>query len=750
MTRRRFLLFSAGAGAAALIGVLFRPGPAAVAGLAAFAAAAWAALRFLPFSARRGLSRYFAPFAVGLAVLSVWSALYTGLLSSSAARFAGEGEQTLRVEDFSSDGSFTARVVDGGRARFFLVRVSVYGRELSLGPGDVVRAPVRLRQPEDTGRFRAGTYYRADRIYLTGYVSGDLAVLSRGSPGPANWHKYLRRAALDRCGELFGGQSFLMRALLFGDKSGFSSAFSAAVSDAGVAHVFAVSGMHLSFLVSAVLMLSRRRASRAAAMVLILLFMAVTGFQPSVVRAGIMQLASLTAFLLGRDSDGLSAMMVSLLLLLFVNPCSAGDVGLQFSFVSVGGILLFGKPLEARLAAPLARLSGLPGRLARGLAAAVSVSAAALALTLPLTALYFERLPVLALVSNLAAVWLVPAVFVLGMLALLLSAPWLPLGAAAAVPVCFGARVLCRLIEWFASLPFSVLGARSPVVCAAIALVYLAAAAFLLFRVRRPLLLTAAAAAGTAVLALVLSGWLARGELRVSALDAGTGSCTLIQCGGETAAVDCSDADALLGALKVRNLRRVSLLVVTRPTAASAREIGTLLDAGVVGRVALAAYAADRSAADAVADRCLIRDVPCDRISADCAFPLGPARLSLMLPAAGGDERGAAAVLLECQGAAVFLTGGTDADGQRHLAETRALPALSAVLAGRGGRPAYTADELLDLARGGVLVLSGRPASGGSAGVLPASAEARDMAVFAVYERGDTDLIFRRGRILAR
>ena len=132
-----------------------------------------------------------------------------------------------------------------------------------------------------------------------------------------------------------------MRALLIGDKSNFSDSFSEQVADTGVSHIFAVSGMHLSFFVSAILVFGRnRRWVCALAIAAAFLFAAVTGFSASVVRAAVMQTSVLTAPLFRRENDSLTSLSASLLLLLCGNPYAVADVGLQLSFLSVLGLSL--------------------------------------------------------------------------------------------------------------------------------------------------------------------------------------------------------------------------------------------------------------------------------------------------------------------------------------------------------------------------------------------------------------------------
>lgn len=107
-----------------------------------------------------------------------------------------------------------------------------------------------------------------------------------------------------------GDTAAFVTAELTGDRSGMAEEDAAVMTQAGVAHLFAVSGLHCAFLVSllGLLLPVRRRALGAGlSMAVLLFYMVMVGLTPSVVRACIMQIFLLAAPLLRRESDGLPA-----------------------------------------------------------------------------------------------------------------------------------------------------------------------------------------------------------------------------------------------------------------------------------------------------------------------------------------------------------------------------------------------------------------------------------------------------------
>ena len=137
-------------------------------------------------------------------------------------------------------------------------------------------------------------------------------------------------------------------ALVTGDTSGLPYALQTAMSDAGISHIVAVSGMHVTLLLGVVrlLCLRRRRLTAGVGITVMVFFAAMLGFRPSVTRAVVMNAALLLAPLLGRENDGPTSLCFALLLLLLPNPRAIANVGLQLSFAAVAGLQLFSGDLN--------------------------------------------------------------------------------------------------------------------------------------------------------------------------------------------------------------------------------------------------------------------------------------------------------------------------------------------------------------------------------------------------------------------
>ncbi len=216
----------------------------------------------------------------------------------------------------------------------------------------------------------------------------------------------------------------------------------------GVAHLFAVSGLHMTVLMHGFLsLLYRLRVNRTLRALLgavfLLGFMAVVGFSASVVRAGVMHLIILFGNCLRRRADTRNSLGFALLLLLLPAPFAAYDAGLLLSFSATFGLLCWTKPIEGFLLGH--REPQHFARVRKGIAAAAAVSLAAMLATLPVQVLYFGRISLVAVPANLLTTLPAEGVLIVGCAASVLSVSGV---AVLAQPLLMVAGLLSRYLLW--------------------------------------------------------------------------------------------------------------------------------------------------------------------------------------------------------------------------------------------------------------------------------------------------------------
>ena len=389
--------------------------------------------------------------------------------------------------------------------------------------------------------------------------------------------QYAAKALRDKLAQLWDDPSVLgfLTAELTGDKSLLPESDYVAMQETGLAHIFAVSGLHCAFLVTLLSLLippTHRRTLCAVASAVLVFYMLLTGLSPSVARACVMQLFLLSAPLFRRGSDPLTSLAAALTVILLVNPYAVGSVSLQLSFAATLGMVLLSGPLyksftgwyRGRNRAVRAALSFLAANLAATLGALV--------FTAPLTAYYFN---ILSLVAPLAGLLAVPAAgyaFMSAFVSALLGLVWTPLGHLAGyVPL-----LLVKYILWVAHLllavPYHAVYFTNVYLRVWLLYVY---AAFLGCAVtpdgKRKYALASALTVLTLAACLWLnSRWQQYGAFRAAVLDVGQGESVALCSGSEAALVDCGSSNSYVDAgsvaadaLQSAGIRRLSAVIVT-------------------------------------------------------------------------------------------------------------------------------------------------------------------------------------------
>lgn len=275
-------------------------------------------------------------------------------------------------------------------------------------------------------------YFRSQGISLGAYKIRDLTVSEPIFRGIYYYATLLRLRATDVILRNFNGDTAgLMIAVLTGDKTYISDEFYNNSKYAGVVHLMAVSGLHLSvwvFLVGYLLEVKgRKNRSPYLIMLLCVVFMMnFASLSGSVKRAGMMTLLYLFGKLIGRDSDALNSLGFALSVIVILNPYAIYDVGFMLSLFSTLGILVLAFPLCNKLLKRQRTLSegAFKLKVITAVTESLLVSFSVALFTLPLTAYYFGYISSVSALTNLMILPLsMPLVVATGMFTVFSSLP---------------------------------------------------------------------------------------------------------------------------------------------------------------------------------------------------------------------------------------------------------------------------------------------------------------------------------------
>lgn len=470
-----------------------------------------------------GIATYFAlpaepsraAMALPLAALVLWAGLrrsgLAGAVAGQALIWLAAGfalavwrahEVAAPVIDHAREATVEGRVLDvsatpEGRRRLLLDRVVVHGLDPRLTPARVrvtvlpedaatpfrpgMRVMVHARLippggPVEPGGFDFRRMAWFDRLGATGIARGVvLAIDPRAPPGlweravlaVAGWRAHLAealRAALP------GQRGSFAAAILVGDRSGIPEAATEALRASNLAHLLAISGLHMGLLTGFVFLALRgalalipplalglptRKLAAVAAMLAGLAYLVLSGAAVATQRSFVMVVVMFGAVLVDRLAITLRSVALAAVIILALFPESLVEVGFQMSFAATVALVAAWEALRRSGRSPAGR------GIWRGAAALTLTSTVAGLATAPIAAYVFHRGASWGLPANLLAVplmgaWIMPAGALAAPLALLgLEGP-------ALWAMGLGIDVVLAIAGFFAALPGAVIRIPQP------------------------------------------------------------------------------------------------------------------------------------------------------------------------------------------------------------------------------------------------------------------------------------------------
>ena len=316
----------------------------------------------------------------------------------------------------------------------------------------------------------------------------------------------------------------LMAAMLTGYREDLTESMENAFSAAGLSHIMAVSGANLGFLLLPLLWLFKklgihRKAAAIASIPFIFFFVLVAGMEASVLRACVMAGVIMAGKAMDRKPDLLNSLGIASLMLLAVNPFMLFDTGFLLSFGATAGLaLLYG------------RVRGIiPEKVPKWIREALAATVSAQAGVLPLLILFFSRLSLVSLLSNLAVVPLTGITTVLGMVCVATDSIHPLLGTLTGYMLQSLLHVILAVTDFCARIPWAEVSMRHwslPVIIAYYAVLIPAGVYGLPFFIRhKEKLAVCICVAGVFIL---LAG-LIPGRLKVTFIDVGQGDSAFIR-----------------------------------------------------------------------------------------------------------------------------------------------------------------------------------------------------------------------------
>jgi competence protein ComEC len=294
--------------------------------------------------------------------------------------------------------------------------------------GDKLKVSAKFISPEGYQNFYPQPlkrYLESKRIHNRAYAKSPLLIerLEAGtSVFPLRVISLIRQKFQEKIENFFQAEDNVLsrngaifEALLLGERGRIPDTISRSLQNAGIYHLFAISGAHIaifSFLLFTLFRLIRisQRLSYSLLLAFLLFYVFLVEGRPSVLRATIMTVAFILGKLLWRDISLINTLSFSAFFLLIANPTNLFNPGFQLTFMATLSIILFYPKV-------INKLPRLPLRISEIFALSFTAQLG----VLPIVAYFFNRVSFSGLILNVAAIPLVALIMAIGYLFLPLS-----------------------------------------------------------------------------------------------------------------------------------------------------------------------------------------------------------------------------------------------------------------------------------------------------------------------------------------
>lgn len=266
-----------------------------------------------------------------------------------------------------------------------------------------------------------GMFSQSNYMYYNGYdysIFGDtFEITSKNIQKDFYWYiENLRYCVNEKIDTILpvreGG---ILKAMITGEKRYIDEYYTDIFKKAGISHILAVSGLHMSvvsgfiyFLFSVIFRLSRRISSLIT-IPFIIMFMIFCGCTPSVVRACIMSIIILIGNIIREESDILNSVAVAALIILIVSPESLYSISFQLSFMAAIGIGM-GNEISERF-----------DNINSFVKSVAFISMGANIMTLPLCMYYFYGVSIASLFLNIIVIPVAGIIVIMGFISVITS-----------------------------------------------------------------------------------------------------------------------------------------------------------------------------------------------------------------------------------------------------------------------------------------------------------------------------------------
>ena len=438
--------------------------------------------------------------------------------------------QECQAEEYSLSVYLKQVCLTVGSEQIPIENIKVYlNKEEQIRIGMFLRVCGKLEEipgSRNPGEFDSKQYYACRKIYYQ-MKEGEVCDKSIGYSYFGQFLQEIRQKAETILDEAAGAYAGIFQAMILGERGNLDAETKMQYQMAGIMHILAISGLHISFVGMGFFRLLKKAGAGngmagAVSAFLIYAYGIVTGGSVSAMRAVGMFLVLVGAGIAGRSYDLLSAMALSAIVLLLDAPAYLYNVSFLLSFGAVIGI--------GALTPEICSLLNLKKRTAKSLAGSVIVWL----ITLPIALHAYGEVSLAGVILNLLVLPTSGIVLASGIFALPVGIFVIEIAKRVVFPgkcVLFLYEKLCEVVGW---IPHSTWIAGSPQLWQCAVYYVMLGVAFAGVKWGKK-----AASVALVIFAVVFLGYHSRNGLAITCLDIGQGDCCVLKMpGGENFLID--------------------------------------------------------------------------------------------------------------------------------------------------------------------------------------------------------------------
>lgn len=650
-------------------------------------------------------------FSIGL----LWYSFFVLIKVQTPETYSGqELNCTIKLSDFPDKHEKYTKYTGYIRIQNKKVKATIYDYNAytrDFYPGDILLIDASLNTVGFMDRDRSD-YLLANGVYLTGKMNSYATLISSGTVFSGLPKRINRVIGLIVDYTFPEDVSHFLCSLMIGDKNKLYSdeALHTALSNAGLMHIVAVSGMHVSFLVGCILsVLGNSRASRFISIIIIAIFVFVTGAGPSVLRAGFMHVFILLAPVFRRENDSITSLSFALAVLLLLNPFSAKSISLQLSFGATAGIILFSNRINEFLCSSLKIKKS--KKFFNSLLSVFSCSVGAMIFTVPMMAIHFGTIQVLAPLTNCLTLWAVSICFSGAYLSSIVALFIPVLGRIIAIPISVLARYIIIVARFVSSIDYSYIYAAGLIPAVWLIAIYVVSIAVCLSKHNakvKLIFISLYTVVSYSILVIVISLQYYNYAGVFSIIDVGQGQCLALIDRSETVVIDCGSVDKrnnpsqiAVKYLKSHGRNDIDVLILTHLHSDHANGVKMLLSSIRVHSIIIPAGLVDE---DKLLNEILAASEETNTdifvLSSNLSFSLdkGSTVVNLYAPISSGEDENESCICLSLNidGYRILVTADSSAEAEERLVKTYNIRDIDLLVVGHHGSRYSSSDLFLE------------------------------------------------------